>query len=125
MIVYKQFTFDSAHYLPQVPEHHKCRQLHGHTYHLTIFAEGEVSQEKGWVLDFADIKRAVKPVVDLVDHSYLNDIPGLENPTAEVFAIWLWNKIKPLLPELKKIELKETPTSGVIYEGPAMVSNSG
>ena len=120
MIVYKQFTFDSAHFLPHVPEHHKCRQLHGHTYHLTIFVEGEVLEDKGWVLDFNDLKKAVKPVIDLVDHSYLNDIAGLENPTSEVFATWLWKKIKPLLPELKRIELKETPTSGVIYEGPGM-----
>jgi len=121
MIVYKQFTFDSAHYLPNVPENHKCRELHGHTYHLTIFVEGQVLEEQGWVLDFNDLKKAVKPVIEMVDHTYLNNILGLENPTTEVFSVWLWKKIKPLLPELKRIELKETPTSGVIYEGPEMV----
>jgi len=79
--------------------------------------EGEVLSNEGWVLDFGDLKAKVKPVIDLVDHAYLNDIAGLENPTAELFSVWLWNKIKPLLPELKRLELKETPTSGVIYEG--------
>ena len=91
--------------------------MHGHTYHLTIFIEGEILKEQGWVLDFGDIKELLKPVLGVIDHALLNNIPGLENPTAEQFSIRLWNKIKPLLPELKKIELKETPTSGVIYEG--------
>ena len=117
LILYKQFTFDAAHYLPKVPDGHKCKQMHGHTYHLTIFIEGEVLKERGWVLDFGDIKELLKPVLGIIDHALLNNIPGLENPTAELFSIWLWDKIKPLLPELKKIELKETPTSGVIYEG--------
>ena len=117
LILYKQFTFDAAHYLPKVPDGHKCKQMHGHTYHLTIFIEGEVLEERGWVLDFGDIKELLKPVLGIIDHALLNNIPGLENPTAELFSIWLWDKIKPLLPELKKIELKETPPSGVIYEG--------
>ena len=117
MILYKQFSFDSAHYLPNVPEGHKCRELHGHTYHLTVFLEGDVMEDRGWVIDFTDLKKVVKPVIDMVDHKYLNDIPGLENPTTEMFSKWLWERIKPLLPELKRIELKETPTSGVIYEG--------
>ena len=117
MILYKQFTFDAAHYLPKVPDGHKCKQMHGHTYHLTIFIEGEVLNELGWVLDFGDIKELLKPVLGIIDHALLSNIPGLENPTAELFSVWLWDKIKPLLPELKKIELKETPTSGVIYEG--------
>lgn len=117
MIIYKQFTFDSAHFLPNVPEQHKCRQLHGHTYHLTIFLEGDVLEEEGWIMDFTDLKKAVQPVINTVDHRFLNDIPGLENPTTELFSIWLWKKIKPLLPALKRIELKETPGSGVIYEG--------
>lgn len=117
MIIYKQFTFDSAHLLPNVPENHKCRQLHGHTYHLTAFVEGGLQKEMGWVLDFNDLNKIIKPIIELVDHKYLNDIPGLENPTTELFSIWLWDQIKPELSGLKKIELKETPGSGVIYEG--------
>lgn len=117
MIIYKQFSFDSAHFLPQVPEGHKCKRLHGHTYHLTVFVAGEVLEKQGWVMDYGDLKAVAGPVVDLLDHSLLNEIEGLENPTAEVLSIWIWNKIKPLLPQLSRIELKETPSSGVIYEG--------
>lgn len=117
MIIYKQFSFDSAHFLPNVLEGHKCKNLHGHTYHLTIFAEGKVLEKEGWVLDFTDLKLAVKPIIDRIDHKLLNDIEGLENPTTEILSMWLWQQIKPSLPALKRIELKETTTSGVIYEG--------
>jgi 6-pyruvoyltetrahydropterin/6-carboxytetrahydropterin synthase len=117
MIIYKQFTFDSAHFLPNVPEGHKCREMHGHTYHLTIFAEGALLEPEGWVLDFTDLKLVVKPIIEQLDHKLLNNIQGLENPTSEVLVTWLWKQIKPSLPALKRIELKETPTSGVIYEG--------
>ena len=117
MLIYKQLTFDSAHYLPNVPDGHKCRQLHGHTYHLTVFAEGEVLPHEGWVIDFDDLKKAIDPVIRVVDHALLNNIPGLANPTAELLVTWLWDRMKPLLPSLKRLELKETPMSGVIYEG--------
>ncbi|MBC7913131.1 MAG: 6-carboxytetrahydropterin synthase QueD [Pyrinomonadaceae bacterium] len=117
MILYKQFTFDSAHFLPNLPEGHPCKSLHGHTYHLTVYVEGDVLTEQGWVIDFKDLKKAVQPVIGLVDHKLLNDIEGLQNPTSELLAIWFWDNLKPDLPQLKKIELKETPTSGVIYEG--------
>lgn len=117
MILYKQFTFDAAHFLSKVPDNHKCKQLHGHTYHLTVFVEGEVKEEEGWVIDFYDLKSAVDPVLNQLDHQLLNDVEGLSNPTSELLAIWIWQKIKPGIPQLKKIELKETPTSGVIYTG--------
>jgi 6-pyruvoyltetrahydropterin/6-carboxytetrahydropterin synthase len=117
MAIYKQFTFDSAHFLPNVPEGHKCRNMHGHTYHLTVFVDGKLMQHEGWVIDFGDLKAIVKPLIEKLDHAMLNDIPGLENPTAELLAVYIWDNIKPQLPQLSKIELKETPTSGVIYEG--------
>lgn len=117
MIIYKQFSFDSAHFLPNVPENHKCRAIHGHTYHLTIYAEGSLLPQEGWVFDFGDLKKIMAPVINTLDHHLLNEIPGLENPTAELLAVWIWEKLKPSLSGLKKIELKETPTSGVIYEG--------
>ena len=117
MIIYKQFSFDAAHLLPNVPEGHKCRNLHGHTYHLTVFIEGPLKKPEGWVLDFGDLKSVVNPILNKLDHAYLNDIEGLENPTAEIIAEWLWNKIKPSIPALKRIELKETLSCGVIYEG--------
>ena len=117
MIIYKQFSFDAAHFLPAVPEGHKCGNMHGHTYMLTVFIEGHPDEKSGWIIDYGDLKKKIKPVIELLDHHLMNDIPGLENPTSENLAIWLWNMIKPLVPELKKIELKETPSSCVIYEG--------
>jgi 6-pyruvoyltetrahydropterin/6-carboxytetrahydropterin synthase len=117
MEIFKEFTFDSAHFLPNVAPGHKCRGMHGHTYRLVVFIEGEVDKDLGWVMDFADLKRVIEPIVDSVDHKLLNEIKGLENPTCEIFAIWLWDSIKPQIPLLSKIELNETPTSGVVYRG--------
>lgn len=117
MTIFKEFTFDSAHFLPNVPITHKCKEIHGHTYKLTIYVEGTLHSNLGWVIDFTDIKEIIDPIVKIVDHKLLNNVKGLENPTCEIFAIWFWNKIKPDLPLLKKIQLNETPTSGVIYEG--------
>jgi 6-pyruvoyltetrahydropterin/6-carboxytetrahydropterin synthase len=118
MIIFKKFTFDSAHFLPNVPEGHKCKEVHGHTYHLTVFFDGKLVEHLNWVMDFAEIKKMINPIIDVIDHKLLNDIPGLENPTCEKIAIWLWDTIKPKLPQLTTIELNETPTSGVIYHGP-------
>ncbi|MCG2613392.1 6-carboxytetrahydropterin synthase QueD [Terrimonas sp. NA20] len=116
MIIYKEFSFDAAHFLPNVPEGHKCRRLHGHTYLLKVCVAGEAKAHEQWVMDYGDLKAVVKPVVDELDHKYLNDIKGLENPTAEKVIFWIWQRLKPALPQLKRIELKETPGSGVIYE---------
>jgi len=117
MVIYKQFSFDSAHFLPHVSETHKCGRMHGHTYTLTVFLEGEVDQHTGWLVDFTDLKEAVDPLVKSLDHRLLNEIPGLENPTSERLAEWFWVRIPPLMPLLSKIEISETPTSGVIYTG--------
>lgn len=117
MIIYKEFSFDSAHFLPNVPEGHKCKNLHGHTYHIKIFIDGPLDPVVGWVMDYGDMKKAWKQIDQLLDHKYLNDIEGLENPTAEVIVVWIWRQLKPLLPQLCKLELKETPSSGVIYQG--------
>ena len=117
MEIFKEFSFDSAHRLPNVPEGQKCARLHAHTYYVTIFVQGSVGEETGWVMDFADIKRAFKPLLEQLDHYYLNDIEGLENPTTENIARWIWDRLKPNLLELCKIVLKETCTSGCVYEG--------
>jgi 6-pyruvoyltetrahydropterin/6-carboxytetrahydropterin synthase len=117
MKIFKRFTFDSAHFLPNVSEDHKCRAIHGHTYHLTIFITGKLDEELGWVQDFAELKKVMDPIMKMIDHKLLNEIEGLENPTCELFAKWLWNKIKPKIPQLSCVELNETPTSGAIYEG--------
>lgn len=117
MILFKKFVFDSAHYLPNVPDDHKCKRIHGHTYHLTLFLEGDLHPSLGWVIDFSEVSRVVDPVIKKIDHCLMNDIPELENPTCEAIAIWIWNQVKPSLNQLIKIELNETPTSGVIYCG--------
>lgn len=117
MEIYKEFSFDSAHFLPNVPEGHKCRNMHGHTYKLRVYVKGQPDPHFGWVMDFKELKDVVNPVIDTVDHRILNEIEGLQNPTAENITVWIWNRIKPLLSNLSRVELHETPTTGVIYSG--------
>lgn len=117
MLLFKKFTFDSAHFLPNVPEGHKCKNIHGHTYQLTVFVEDELVDKLEWVMDFAELKKVVNPIIDILDHNLINEIAGLENPTCERIAIWIWDQIKHQIPTLIKIQLNETPNSGVIYTG--------
>lgn len=117
MEIFKEFSFDAAHRLPEVPPTHKCARLHGHTYYVTIFVQGPVGEQSGWIMDFAEIKTAFKPILEQLDHYYLNEIEGLENPTAENIARWIWQRLKPTLPALSKIMIKETCTSGCVYSG--------
>jgi 6-pyruvoyltetrahydropterin/6-carboxytetrahydropterin synthase len=117
MEIYKEFSFDSAHFLPNVPDGHKCKQMHGHTYRLRVILGGETDPRLGWIMDFKELKDAVSPVIDQLDHKLINDIKGLENPTAENITVWIWKQIKPSLPQLRRIELYETPTTGVIFDG--------
>jgi len=117
MEIYKEFSFDSAHFLPNVPDGHKCKNMHGHTYRLRVVIEGKPDPKLGWLMDFKELKDIVSVVIDQMDHKLINDIPGLENPTAENMTLWIWQQIRPLLPRLSRIELYETPTTGVIYRG--------
>jgi 6-pyruvoyltetrahydropterin/6-carboxytetrahydropterin synthase len=117
MEIYKEFTFEAAHLLPNVAAGHKCGRLHGHSYRVVVHVEGPLGDDSGWVMDFADIKTAVKPLVQTLDHYYLNEIPGLENPTSEVLAVWIWEHLKPSLPTLSQVSVKETCTSGCTYRG--------
>ena len=113
----KSYQFEAAHYLPHLPEDHKCRRLHGHSFHMEIAVEGPCDPKLGWVMDYADITKAVKPVWEQLDHHYLNEIEGLENPTSENVAIWLWNRLEPVLPGLREIVVAETCTARCIYRG--------
>lgn len=117
MEIWNEFRFEAAHLLPHVPDGHKCKRLHGHSYRVRITVEGEPDQTLGWVVDFADIREACEPVRLRLDHYYLNEIDGLENPTSEVLARWIWRALKPALPLLRRVELSETCTSGCAYEG--------
>ena len=118
MEIFKEFIFEAAHRLPNLPPDHKCSRLHGHSFRVRIYVEGPVGVNSGWVQDFADIKTAFKPLYDRLDHYYLNDIEGLENPTSEILAVWIWDRLKPLLPLLSRVETFETCTSGCVYRGP-------
>lgn len=113
----KEFRFESAHHLPNVPAEHKCRRLHGHSYRVAITVKGEVDPHMGWLIDYGDIKEAIAPIREELDHYYLNEIEGLENPTSEVLARWIWEKLKPTLPLLYSIHIHETCESSCIYRG--------
>ncbi len=117
MRIYKEFKFDSAHWLPHVPPTHKCANMHGHTYIIEIHVEDELHPTLGWVLDYNDLRNIVEPLVVVLDHKVLNEIPGLENPTAEHIALWLWGKIQPDLPQLAQVVVKENPSNVCIYSG--------
>lgn len=117
MEIYKEFSFEAAHLLPNVPEGHKCARLHGHSFYVCIYVSAEVDSHTGWVIDFGELKQHFEPLYQQLDHYYLNDIAGLENPTSENLALWIWQRLKPSLPILSKIEVKETCTSGCIYTG--------
>lgn len=119
MEIFKRFTFEAAHHLPNVPEGHKCRRLHGHSFRVEVRVDGSPDPETGWVMDFADVKRAFGPIRDALDHRYLNEIEGLENPTSENLAKWIWRRLAPELPLLSSLVVQETCTSGVVYRGPA------
>lgn len=115
--IYREFTFESAHRLPHVPDGHKCGRLHGHSYRVQIHVRGAVGSETGWVQDFGEIKAAFKPIEAQLDHNYLNEVEGLENPTSEVLARWIWQRIEPELPNISAVQVRETCTSGCIYRG--------
>lgn len=119
MDIFKIFSIESAHRLPNLPAGHKCARLHGHSFRIEIHVSGEMMQPEGWVLDFADVKRAFQPLFDQLDHNYLNDIPGLENPTSERLAEWIFEKLQAALPQLSKVVVHETCTAGAIFQRPA------
>ena len=104
----RDYRFEAAHRLPNLPEAHKCRRLHGHSFCIQVVICGPVAPVTGFVMDFADVDKIVDPVIATLDHYYLNEIPGLENPTSEILASWLWEKIQPALPLLAAITVAET-----------------
>ncbi|MBK7905930.1 MAG: 6-carboxytetrahydropterin synthase QueD [Gemmatimonadetes bacterium] len=118
MEIFKEFTFEAAHRLPNVPEGHQCARLHGHSFRVAVHVRGPIGATSGWVMDFAELKAAFAPIKARLDHYYLNEIEGLENPTSEVLAAWIWERLVPALPLLSKIVVRETCTSGCVYEGP-------
>lgn len=113
----KDFRFEAAHFLPQVPEGHKCRRIHGHSFRGEVAVRGPIDPKIGWVMDFADLRRAIDPVIAEVDHYLLNDVAGLDNPTSELLAVWIWKRLAPVVPNLFRITIEETCTSRCHYYG--------
>ena len=117
MDVYREFSFEAAHHLPNVPAEHKCSRLHGHSFRVEVHVRGDISYDSGWVLDFADLESAFTPIHAKLDHQYLNEIEGLSNPTSENLARWIWNELDSSVPMLYKIIVRETCTTGCVYYG--------
>jgi len=113
----KSFHFEAAHDLPTFPPEHKCRRLHGHSFRFDVIVEGDVEPEKGYLIDYGAITTVAEPIVRRLDHYYLNDIEGLSNPTSEILARWIFDRLKPALPLLKSIVVHETCTSSCEYGG--------
>jgi 6-pyruvoyltetrahydropterin/6-carboxytetrahydropterin synthase len=108
---------DFTHRLPNAPAGQKCARLHGHSFRVELICEGEIDPDAGWLLDFAEIKQAFAPFWEQLDHRYLNEIEGLENPTAENLARWIWSCVKPMLPLLAQVNVAETCTVRCEYRG--------
>lgn len=113
----KTFQFEAAHLLPRLPKSHKCRRLHGHSFKVEVVVAGTCDPENGWLMDYADISAVFQPIWEKLDHYYLNEISGLENPTSENIAVWIWGKLKPKLPLLVEIVVAETCTARAVYRG--------
>ena len=113
----KEYRFEAAHRLPKVPEGHKCARLHGHSFRIELAVNGPVDPDTGWFLDYSVLDLAFEPLHDLLDHRYLNEIPGLENPTSEELAAFLWKRLRPALPSLERVTVCETCDARCEYEG--------
>jgi 6-pyruvoyltetrahydropterin/6-carboxytetrahydropterin synthase len=117
MDISKTFSLEAAHRLPNVPVGHKCARLHGHSFRVEVHVEGPLDPQLGWVMDFAELKSAFAPLFEQLDHNCLNDVAGLENPTSENLARWVWIRLKPRLPMLSRVVIHETCTSACSYAG--------
>lgn len=113
----KEYRFEAAHLLPHVPPGHRCARLHGHSFRIELAVYGLVDEHTGWFIDFGVLEEIMKPIIDRLDHHYLNEIPGLENPTSELLARWLWQEVRPHLPSLRAVILYETYDARCIYRG--------
>ncbi len=110
----RTFQFEAAHRLPNVAPGHKCARLHGHSFQVEVEVTGPIGESTGWVMDYADIKKAWQPLHDVLDHNYLNEVEGLDNPTSELLAVWIWRRLAPSLPWLTRVTVQETCTARAI-----------
>ncbi len=119
MRIEQDLRFEAAHFLPRVPAGHRCARMHGHSYVVSVAVEGPLDPTLGWVLDYADLDAALAPLVAQLDHQVLNELPGLENPTSEAIAIWLWDRLAATLRGVAEVRVAETFDTRCIYRGPA------
>lgn len=117
MKITQAFSFEAAHRLPLVPPTHRCHRMHGHSYRVEIRLQGPIDPATGFVIDFFDVEREFAPLLAALDHACLNDIDGLENPTAENIALWIWERIKPALPTTSAVVVYETPNCWAEHNG--------
>lgn len=117
MEIFNIYHIEAARRLPRLPESHPCSRVHGHSFKVELYVSGPVDADAGWVIDFAEVDAAFAPVKAQIDHRYLNEIPGLENPTSERLAQWIWQQLKPAIPGLCRIIVQETHQSGCVYTG--------
>ena len=117
MELFRVFRFEAAHRLPNVPPGHKCSRLHGHSYVVELRVRGPVGADTGWIMDLGELEDAWEPLHRVLDHHYLNDIEGLDNPTSELLARWIWRRLRPGLPLLSEVGVQETCTCGCVYRG--------
>lgn len=117
MRIFREFRFEAAHRLPNVPEGHKCSRLHGHSYSVEVHVTGPIASDTGWIVDFGCVDAAFDPIRKRLDHSFLNDL--IPNPTSEHLAAWIWGELATSVRGLCRIVVRETERSGCVYEGPA------
>jgi 6-pyruvoyltetrahydropterin/6-carboxytetrahydropterin synthase len=113
----KEYRFEAAHFLPRVPEGHKCRRMHGHSYKIELHARGTVDPHTGWLVDFAELDNAWADLEGRLDHQMLNDVPGLENSTCENLAAYVHRIVRARVPQLSAVTVWETADACCTYRG--------
>ena len=118
MIVYRTFRVHASRFLPNLPDNHICKSMHGHTFNITVSVSGNIKTEEGFIMDFFEIDKIFnKHIHSKIDHKILNDVSDLNNPTSEYLAIWIWNNLLEHIPSLYRIKVSEDHGTGIIYEG--------
>ena len=113
----REYRFEAAHRLPKVPEGHKCRRLHGHSFKVELTVAGPVDPSTGWFIDYGVLDELWQPLHEKLDHNFLNEIDGLDNPTSEILAKWIYERMRPKLPSLSAVTVFETCDARCVYRG--------
>lgn len=111
----QHFQIESARFLPHLPKEHPCSRMHGHSFKIILTLVGDVDPKIGWVIDYNDIQAAMKPFLEKIDHRVLNEVEGLENPTSELLAVWIYERARKVLPQLTRVTIAETPLTECSY----------